>query len=284
MQHLLPPLISAEALLALPDLAQTVLLDARGGPDAAAAYAASHLAGALRADLETDLADTSGDPAQGGRHPLPAPAAFAQLLERLGISPETHVVICDAQSGANAAARAWWMLRAFGHQHVQVLDGGIQAAAAAGFPLRSGAEPEPAPGRYPARDWSLPLTGIREVEQMSQDPACVVIDVRDAARYEGRTEPIDPVAGHIPGAANLPFSRNLSPDGRFLSPEALRTLYGPLLGGRSPEQAAVHCGSGVTACHTLLALAHAGYELPALFVGSWSEWCRSGRPIAVSPD
>lgn len=278
-----PPLIDAvtlrQRLAAATDL---VLLDAR--PDATA-YAQGHLPGAHHADLETRLSAAhrpGADPRCGGRHPLPALADWCTQLGRWGIGPDTAVVIYDAQCGANAAARAWWMLRAVGHRAVQVLDGGWPAVLAAGFvPVSHAAVARPRQP-YPADDWLAPTVDIDQVAQRAGDPAWCVLDVRAPERYAGRAEPIDPVAGHIPGATNLPFASNLDGD-RFADPAVLRTRYRQLLDGRPADRLVVHCGSGVTACHTLLALEHAGLPGAALYVGSWSEWCRSGRPQGRSP-
>ncbi|TAE55211.1 MAG: sulfurtransferase [Bacteroidetes bacterium] len=279
MQPFTSPLISAEALLQLRPTGDVRLIDARTGPGIAERYAEAHLEGALLVDLEHQLADTSGDPVEGGRHPLPTLAAFGEVLQQLGISPESHVVVYDDKNGANAAARFWWMLRALGHEKVQVLDGGMQAALKAGFPLGSGVETPQNAGPYPATTWQLPLADIHAVEIAAQNPQATVVDVRDAYRYQGISEPIDLIAGHIPGAINMPFSANLDENGRFRSPEALRELYQPLMADKNPGQVIIHCGSGVTACHTLLALAHAGFEIPALYVGSWGEWSRTGRDV-----
>ncbi|OON69355.1 sulfurtransferase [Hymenobacter sp. CRA2] len=274
---MMQPLLSAAELGPLMTSGQVSLLDVRSGPDARHQYEAGHLAGAQFVDLETDLAEKTANPAHGGRHPLPAPAQFGQLLGRLGITPATHVVVYDDKQGANAAARLWWMLRALGHEAVQVLNGGWQAAQAAKLPTAAGPEHALGAAPYPAAAWQLPLATADEVQRLLQTPGNVVIDAREARRYRGEVEPIDLVAGHIPGAVNVPFAENLDSNGYFLSAEQLRQKYQPLLAA----EAVVHCGSGVTACHTLLAMAQAGLPLPKLYVGSWSEWSRSGRPLAT---
>jgi thiosulfate/3-mercaptopyruvate sulfurtransferase len=256
------------------------LVDARPGAAGRCAYLGGHLPGALHVDLDTDLAAID-DPAAGGRHPLPAPEAFADTLARLGVTPEHWVVAYDAAAGANAAARLWWMLRAIGHERAAVLDGGFDAAVAAGIGVECGEAPSPRPAsRIPAPSWSWPIATAAEVAGAAADPRALVLDVRSGERYRGETEPFDPVAGHIPGSANLPFTENLGPDGRFRPADELRALYTARFGDRL-ERAVVHCGSGVTACHTLVALEHAGLPRPALYVGSWGEWCRSGRPVAT---
>lgn len=259
------------------------LLDARQGR---AAYAAGHLPGAQHADLDHDLstaADPGHDPARGGRHPLPPIARFAERLGTWGITPETEVVAYDASGGSNAAARLWWMLRALGHARVRVLDGGLPTALASRWTCTVEI-PDVAPAPpYPADRWRLPLVDAEGVEGLRQDPARRLLDVRSAERWRGDAETLDPVAGHIPGSLNLAWNENLAPDGRFKSPQALREQYLHMLGGVPPERLAVHCGSGVTACHTLLALDLAGLSGAALYVGSWSEWCRSGRDKATGP-
>jgi thiosulfate/3-mercaptopyruvate sulfurtransferase len=244
-------------------------------------------AGRLGAGYERQLAEEAEagfDPARGGRHPLPALATWTARLGRWGIGPATWVVAYDGAAGGNAACRLWWMLRAVGHERVAVLDGGLQAAQAAGLEL-SGAEPPPVPALapYPAEAWLRPTVGIETVDRLLEDPAWKVLDVRSRERWLGEVEPFDPVAGRIPGAVNLPFAENLDAAGRFRPAAELRRRYLDLLGGTRPENLAVHCGSGVTACHTLLALELAGLPGASLYVGSYGEWCRSGRPLGQGP-
>jgi thiosulfate/3-mercaptopyruvate sulfurtransferase len=270
------PLISPEELRATLDAVR--LLDARP----AAAYATGHLPGAVNADLERDLSTAhhaGHDPARGGRHPLPAAGEFARQLGAWGITPTTPVVVYDAAGGANAAARAWWMLRALGHGNVRVLDGGLAAVTDLATE-RDAPAVAPAPA-YPHTGWRLPTADADAVDAARTSPGRVVVDVRSGERFRGEVEPYDPVAGHIPGARNLPYADNLGPDGRFKPPAELRTLYDRALAGTAPEQVIVQCGSGVTACHTLLALEHAGLPGASLYVGSWSEWGRSARPKAT---
>jgi len=236
---------------------------------------------AIHADLGKALSSAEApgaDPARGGRHPLPAPDVFAAQLVAWGITPETTVVLYDDQNGANAAARGWWMLRSLGHRKAYVLDGGLPAAIAAGAPTSQDVQSAvPSAALYPHRGWQLPRVDIEEVAKRATSPDWKVLDVRSRERYRGDSEPLDPVAGHIPGAVNLPYASNLDAAGRFRSPTELRAQYTELLGGTSPAHLVVHCGSGVTACHTLVALEIAGLSGAALYVGSWSEWCRSGR-------
>ncbi len=266
------PVLTLSAFKALDQA--PVLIDCRAGPSARAQYEAGHLEGALFADLERDLAAPSGHPEQGGRHPLPPVDAFSATLGRWGIRPDSHVVLYDDQSGANAAARLWWMLRALGHERVQVLDGGLQAALANGYALSTEVPSPVAAPPYPAQSYLRPVADIDEVERARNDAQAIVLDVRSGPRFRGEQEPIDPIAGHIPGAKNLPFAENLEA-GSFKSKAALREMYSALLGSLPPTALTVHCGSGVTACHTLLALEHAGLSGAKLYVGSWSEWCRS---------
>jgi thiosulfate/3-mercaptopyruvate sulfurtransferase len=250
-----------------------ILLDARS----AASYAEEHLAGARDADVDLSLSaarDPGADAARGGRHPLPPLDRWLRQLGEWGIDPSTHVVVYDDQAGANAAARAWWMLRGVGHERVSVLDGGLQAAIAYGFPVTTEAPSVAAQPPYPAEGWHFPTVDIDIVDAIRTNPDWIVLDVRSAPRFRGETEPIDPIAGHIPGAVNLPFAENLA-DGGFKSARDLRAMYDVLLDGRPAERLVVHCGSGVTACHTLLALEEAGLPGASLYVGSWGEWCRN---------
>jgi thiosulfate/3-mercaptopyruvate sulfurtransferase len=277
----IPTIIKPSELSQLIQQKNIILIDARVSPQVKESYTTSHLAGARFVDIETELARSIKEPSNGGRHPLPDIEQFTQLLQRLGISPESHVVVYDDKNGSNAAARFWWMLRAIGHKVVQVLDGGFQAAIAAGIPASSGEEAPATPVIYSVKEWLLPTVNIQQVEKAVEDPNFLVIDVRDAERYRGEKEPIDLVAGHIPGAVNIPFSNNLDRNGFFLTPDALKQYYKQALENRKPEQVIVHCGSGITACHTLLAMDYAGMEIPGLYVGSWGEWSRTDRPIAT---
>lgn len=269
------PIISSQDLLELKPGAYK-LIDASFGKTN---FETKHLKGAQHVDLNTELSDIKEDAANGGRHPLPSPEAFARLLSRLGIRPEDHVVVYDDKNAANAAARFWWMMRAIGHSNVQVLDGGMNAAEVAGFSTESGKGHPSVPTNYPSNTWSLPLADIHEVERVSQDSNCLVIDVRENYRYRGESEPIDLVAGHIPGSVNVPYFSNLDETGKYLPAEQLSAKYTALIGSRNSENVIVHCGSGVTACHTLLAFAQAGMDIPKLYVGSWSEWSRNDKPI-----
>jgi thiosulfate/3-mercaptopyruvate sulfurtransferase len=260
------PIVSLQDLASLPNL---VLLDARGSAEG---YAAGHLRGAHHAHPDTTLSaarDAGSDPARGGRHPLPPLERWTKQLGAWGIGPSSNVVVYDDQSGANAAARAWWMLRSVGHERAFVLDGGLPADVelTTDVPVVTPLPP------YPALAWLRPTVGIDDVERLRGDAAWRVLDVRSEPRFRGLTEPFDPIAGHIPGAVNLPFTANLE-GGRFKSPDELRAQYTALLGDVRPEHLVVHCGSGITACHTLLALEAAGLEGASLYVGSWSEWCR----------
>ena len=275
MEPLPTPLVDADWLARYHRAVR--LLDCRVGPDAEARFAAGHLPGAVWADLERDLS-APGEFAVGGRHPLPSLEDWCATLGRWGVGPETLVVAYDDRGGMLAAARAWWMVRAVGHDAVAVLDGGLQAAFAAG--LAPTAEPPTLEPRlpYPASAWRLPTVNAGDVEAHRTAPAHRLIDVRAAERFAGEVEPIDPIAGHIPGAINLPCAAQLQPDGRFRPAAALRAELEQALGDVPPSRAILQCGSGVTACHTLLGMAHAGLDGAALYVGSWSEWCRSDRP------
>jgi thiosulfate/3-mercaptopyruvate sulfurtransferase len=255
---------------------EAVFLDARAEPGADQAFERAHVRGALRADLERDLSQP-GDPAEGGRHPLPPLDVWLTRLGSWGITPSTPVFIYDDAGGGMAAARAWWMLRAVGHGAVAVVDGGWRALLDAGVPIEAGpSRAEPA-GTYPTAVERWPDVDAAFVEGVRADPGWRLIDARASDRYAGKTEPIDPVAGHIPGASNLHWQSQLDATGRLESRSALRARYAELLGDVPPSRVICYCGSGVTACHLLLAMEACAFTGARLYVGSWSEWCRQGR-------
>lgn len=274
------PLISAFALKQLLESPDLVLIDARSGRDVLQQYAAGHLKGALHVNLEKDLSEP-GNPAHGGRHPLPDIRTFSALLGKLGINPASQVVVYDDKNGANAAARFWWMVKAAGHDKVQVLHGGWDAAIKAGIPVTEEISVPANTINYPVTGWKLPTVSIEEVNKASSDPSKLIIDVREGYRYLGESEPIDLMAGHIPNAVNIPYLENLDASGNFLPAEKLKEKYSAMLGGHEMKHVIVHCGSGVTACHTLLALEEAGMSGANLYVGSWSEWSRNNKPVAT---
>lgn len=245
------------------------------------AYLEAHIPGAVYAHLDADL---SGPvvPGQTGRHPLPDPDQLAQKLGAWSIDARTQVVAYDDAGGA-FAARLWWLLGWLGHEAVAVLDGGWPRWVQEGRPVRKGVERRTARTFKPQvrPEW---VVTAEEVMQRLQDPAWRLLDARAPERYRGEQEPIDPVAGHIPGAVNAPFTENLTPAGTFRSPEVLRQRFMALLGNVPPERVICYCGSGVTAAHNLLALAHAGLPGARLYVGSWSEWITDPRrPVARGP-
>ncbi|MRX70379.1 thiosulfate/3-mercaptopyruvate sulfurtransferase [Flavobacterium resistens] len=280
MSDKLSPIINSKELIQLSHSTSIVLIDARAGLNAQENYQKEHLKSARYVDLNKDLATVDCNPKNGGRHPLPSLEKFADVLSKIGISPESHIVIYDDKNGSNAASRFWWMLRAIGHEKVQVLNGGLQEAVKAGFSTSSEIE-QFEQSHYPVSNWKLALADIEEVEKARKSNENIVIDVRDKNRFDGLTEPLDLIAGHIPGAINVPFSENLDEDGLYKSPEILKEKYNAILGDINSENVIVHCGSGVTACHTLLAMDYAGIPIPKLYVGSWSEWSRNGREMAT---
>jgi thiosulfate/3-mercaptopyruvate sulfurtransferase len=279
------PLIDAAALHARLGQPGWVVVDCRFNLQEPAAgrsaYGRGHIPGARYADLDRDLARPPA-PSEG-RHPLPDPAAFAAKLGKWGIGPDDTVVAYDEASGA-IAARLWWLARWIGHRgQMRVLDGGFAAWQAAQLPVET-ALPAWQPKLYP----SPGTTGAAVVDTdeipARQQSGDLVVDARGAARYRGEQEPIDPVAGHIPGARNWPFSNN-SAAGVFRPAAELHRDLLDVLGGREPQQLIAMCGSGVTACHLLLAMAVAGLEGGKLYAGSWSEWIRDPkRPIATGAD
>jgi len=264
-----------------------VVLDVRwrlGGPPGIDSYRAGHLPGAVFVDLDADL---TGPPGAGGRHPLPAAADFEAAMRRAGVRAGRPVVVYD-DGDSTAAARAWWMLRYFGHGPVQVLDGGFRAWAAAGQPVTTD-EPRVAAGDFTAGPGRLPVLDAPGAAALARSG--VLLDARAGERYRGETEPIDPVAGHIPGAVSAPTLGNVTGDGRFLPPGELRRRFAalgvPVGSGAATEASAAvgaYCGSGVTAAHEVLALELAGVPA-ALYVGSWSGWITDpARPVATGPD
>jgi thiosulfate/3-mercaptopyruvate sulfurtransferase len=231
------------------------------------------------ADLNRDLSDLSKTGV--GRHPLPDVGQFAKVLGAWNWHPETFVVAYDDAGGALAAARLWWMLRLVGSRHVAVLDGGISAWTKAGLELDANV---PSPGRSPtdvAFDESQ-IVMTDELQRLSADPQTLLLDARGAPRYRGDVEPIDRVAGHIPGARNRPFSDNLDANGQFKQKVQLRSEFDAILGPHAPRDVIHMCGSGVTACHNLLAMEHAGLHGSRVYAPSWSGWIAdSNRAIAV---
>lgn len=274
------PIIEVEELLKIYKNSDVLIFDVSNSKNAKANFETEHIEGAFFVDLNTQLADIKSDFSFGGRHPLPETENFAKTLTDLGISKEKHIVIYDDKNGSNASARFWWMLKSVGHEKVQVLNGGLNQAKENRFPLSSKVEIiKRASEPYLIDQWNLPTIEINEVERVSQNPNYLVVDVRDKERYEGKTEPIDLIAGHIPGAINIPFTENLDHNGLFLNSNELRNKYEAIFGEIKAENIVVHCGSGVTACHTLLALDYAEMKTPKLYVGSWSEWSRNNKMI-----
>ena len=273
-------LVSAEELAAAIDHCVVIdcrhdLIDPTIGP---AAYAAGHIPGAFFMSQDTDLAGPKNG--RNGRHPLPDRETLAAKLRAAGLDKGRQLVGYDA-SGGVYASRLWWLARWLGHREVAVLDGGIDAWRKAGFPVTSEV-PAPRPGGFTV---GAPLAAAASVDEVLANvttKAKLVIDARGPERYRGETEPIDPVAGHIPGAVNRPFGENLRADGRFKPGPALRAEYTAFLGGVDPSNVIHQCGSGVSACHNLLSMAHAGLDTGALYAGSWSEWVADpGRPVAT---
>jgi thiosulfate/3-mercaptopyruvate sulfurtransferase len=275
-------LTSAPALAAeLAGNPAPVLLDVRwrlAGPPGIGSYRAGHLPGAVFADLDRDLAGPPGPPGPGGRHPLPDPAAFQAAMRAAGVSQDRPAVVYD-DGDAMAAARGWWTLRYFGHPDVRVLDGGYRAWTGAGLPVTT-AVPAPAPGDFTAAPGHMPVLDADGAQATARSG--LLLDARAGERYRGETEPVDPVAGHIPGAVSAPAAASANPDGTFRDPAELAARFAAL--GAVPgtgRPVGAYCGSGVTAAHEVLALALAG--LPAaLYVGSWSDWITDpARPVAA---
>ncbi|MGE0097603.1 MAG: sulfurtransferase [Hydrogenophaga sp.] len=251
-------------------------------PDAGAAqFESEHIPGSTYVHLDHHLSDKTGaDRASGGRHPLPSRETFARRLGELGVANGMQVVVLDRQ-GANYCGRLWWMLKWCGHEAVAVLDGGLPAWKAHGGPVTSGPAPAPASARFELRPPLAHIATTAEIAGSLGRPGLTLIDARAAARFRGETEPLDPVAGHIPGALNRPFGESVTSDGRFKPAADLRAEFDRLLGGRDPASVVHHCGSGVSAIPNLLAMELAGLGRARLYPGSWSEWCNTpGLPIA----
>jgi thiosulfate/3-mercaptopyruvate sulfurtransferase len=273
------------AILGEPQLriidARCVLLDPQAGR---LAYAQSHLPGSVYADLNRDLSDLSrcADGRGLGRHPLPDSAVFSATLGRWGVQPDSQVVVYDAGDGSMAAARLWWMLRLLGHRRVAVLDGGLAVWRAAGLAETADVPDYPPAPAYPAQFDAAAIADADEVLERLGQPPGWLLDARAAERFRGDVEPIDAVAGHVPGAVNRPLALNLR-HGRLRSAAELRAELQPLLGVYPPGQVVLMCGSGVTACHLLLALEVAGLAGARIYAGSWSGWSESAsRPVATA--
>ncbi|MEV7428944.1 sulfurtransferase [Nocardioides sp. NPDC092400] len=269
------PLITAQALQVLlaEEVAGVTVLDVRyrlGGPPGAEEFRRGHVPGAAYVDLDRDLAGPAGP---RGRHPLPRTEDLQRAMRAAGVSDGRPVVVLDDWSG-HAAARAWWLLRFHGHTDVRVLDGAWPAWLAAGGPVEQGPTTVPA-GDFTARPGGMPVVDVEGVPGVE-----VLVDARAPERYRGDVEPVDPVAGHVPGAVNVPTSSNLAADGRFRDATSLREVYAAV-GATPGADVAAYCGSGVTAAHDVLAMEVAGVRA-ALWPGSWSEWvAEPGRPVAT---
>lgn len=261
-------------------------------------YLASHIPGAVYADLDKALSAKHGRnpgqvgaravltvggadaPASGGRHPLPNREKFATWLSRVGFANDMQAVVYD-RNGANYCGRLWWMLKWAGHCNVAVLDGGLQAWQAAGGAVNSGEEPAHFQASFILAPPLARLVDAQTVSSQLGRPGQTLIDARAPARFRGEVEPLDPAAGHIPGALNRPFSQNLGPDGKFKPAAQLKAEFQALLGGRDPASVVHHCGSGVSALPNLLAMEVAGLGTTGLYAGSWSDWCSDPeRPVA----
>ena len=292
-----PPLLSAAGLQTLiasgvPLMVFDCSFNLTQPGDGAQQYAQAHIPGAVYANLDTDLSARHGVPgatgtitaqeadmpASGGRHPLPSRERFAAWLSSVGFANDMQAVVYD-RNGANYCGRLWWMLRWAGHDAAAVLDGGLQAWQAAGQAVNAGEEPSHFQSNF---ELGEPLETLKTVDQVEADlgqTTQTLIDARAPARYRGEVEPLDPVAGHIPGALNRPFSSNIAADGRFKPAALLKAEFDELLAGRDPATVVHQCGSGVSAIPNVLAMRVAGFAPTALFAGSWSEWCSvPGRP------
>ena len=242
-------------------------------------YRRAHVPGAVYVHLDRDM--SAPQTGRNGRHPLPAPEVLAATVGRLGVSNDTDVVVYDAAGGGLAASRLWWTLRYLGHDRVWLLDGGWPAWVAAGGPTEAGEERR-APATFVGQVRPGMALEIDATARAAESPAWCVVDVRAPSRYRGEEEPIDPVAGHIPGARNLFWQDTLAPDGRLRDAAALRREFEALLGPVPPERCVFYCGSGVTSAFLVCLMEYAGLPGATIFPGSWSEWCSDpARPVAT---
>ncbi|MCX7275785.1 MAG: sulfurtransferase [Burkholderiales bacterium] len=243
-------------------------------------YRAAHIPGAVYAHLDHALSAKTGPAVSGGRHPLPTQEAFAAWLSSVGFSNDMQAVVYD-RNGVNYCGRLWWMLKWMGHAAVAVLDGGLQAWQAAGGAVTDAEEPHKFTTNFaPAQSLSALVATETVVSKLGR-PGQTIIDARATPRFKGEVEPLDPVAGHIPGALNRPFGLNLGPEGKFKPAAQLRAEFEALLGNRDPASVVHHCGSGVSANPNLIAMEIAGMGTTGLYAGSWSDWCSDpSRPVA----
>ena len=284
-QH--PPLIDADSLLKGLDDPQLVVVDCRFDlmqPDAGRqAWAEGHIPGAHYAHLDDDLSAPVSADGRGGRHPLPDPQQFAALARSWGVSADSVVVAYDDAGGA-VAGRLWWLLRWLGHERVAVLDGGLTAWAAANGPLSQDI-PSTGNGDFVPLPGSLAIVDAFELAKGLESGNLILLDARDGRRFAGETEPLDRVAGHVPGAVNTPLTDNLGADKCFHSAADLQAYYRAVIGDHEGREVVCMCGSGVTACHTLLAMEAAGIRGAALYPGSWSDWISDERrPVATQTE
>lgn len=245
-------------------------------------YQECHIAGAFYVNLDQHLSvhNAQQECASGGRHPLPTPQAFAQTLRQLGVNQDSVVVVYD-RNGLNYCGRLWWMLKWLGHQQVYILDGGLQAWQQAGFSTENTLPQPPQAGNFQAQQSSVGLTSAKQVLAQLGQTTQVILDSRAGPRFRGEVEPLDPQAGHIPGAYQRTFNENLNAHGFFKSVPELEKEFTLLLGPNKAQNIVVHCGSGVSAIPNVLALTLAGYQNVSLFAGSWSEWCNNPiNPVA----
>jgi thiosulfate/3-mercaptopyruvate sulfurtransferase len=244
----------------------------------------AHIPGAIYVNLDKHLSSKNDlAAASGGRHPLPSRETFAAWLSSIGFTNAHQAVVYD-RNGVNYCGRLWWMLKWVGHEAVAVLDGGLQAWQAAGNPIETSkttSKSKITPSNYTLASELVALTAINTVANNLNKPSQTVLDARGAPRFRGEVEPLDPVAGHIPGALNRPFTENIGTDGKFKPAEVLKAEFAKLLAGRDPSTVVHHCGSGVSAVPNVLAMQIAGLGTTGLFAGSWSEWCSDpSRPVA----
>jgi thiosulfate/3-mercaptopyruvate sulfurtransferase len=278
MNHSLSPIIQIEELTQIIDKKDLIIIHIGNGKNAKSNYTEEHIHQAHYLDLNSDLSECTENAAKGGRHPLPSVAKFSSTVGKVGITPSDHVVVYDEKNSGDAA-RFWWMMKSIGHEKVQVLDGGLKNARESSIKISNEQSIAKKAEDYPVTLWSLPQVNMIEVKHYALQEDHIVVDVRDRNRYLGEIEPIDLIAGHIPGAINIPYRENLDENDCYLSPEKLKEHYHDKFKDVNSKNVIFHCGSGVTACNSILAVAIAGLDMPMLYVGSWSEWSRNDNEM-----
>jgi thiosulfate/3-mercaptopyruvate sulfurtransferase len=278
MNHSLSPIIQIQELIQIINEEDIIIIHVGNGKNARSNYDEEHIHQAHYLDLNVDLSECTENPANGGRHPLPSVKKFSSTIAQVGITPSNHVIVYDEKNSGDAA-RFWWMMKSLGHEKIQVLDGGFKNAKKSTIKISNETVYPIKEDDYPSSHWQLPQVNMDEVKNYAHQIDYIVVDVRDRNRYLGEVEPIDLIAGHIPGAINIPYKKNLDDHDCYLPSQKLKELYSEAFKNIDTKKVVFHCGSGVTACNSILAIAIAGLDMPMLYVGSWSEWSRNDNEM-----